>query len=170
MPSYITKALIKFQHPSPSHPQHLPHNHNPIKYGVQVPLSKDNAPLLSQDQFKHVQEIVGTLLYSSWAVDPTLACASSSIAAKQANGTTSVLEACHQLLEYVATHLHAAICYNASKMALAVHSDASYLYEPDSKSCVGGQYFITDQDNNAPNNVTILTLAAIIKHDVSSAS
>ena len=56
----------------------------------------------------NVQEIVGTLLYCSQAVDPTLACALSSIAAKQANGTKSVLDACYQLLDYVATHPHAA--------------------------------------------------------------
>ena len=117
-----------------------------------------------------MQEIVGTLLYYSWAVDPTLACALSSIAAKQANGTTSVLDACHQLLDYVATYPCAAIRYHANKMILAAHSDASYLSEPDSKSHVGGHYFLTEQDSNAPNNGTILTLAAIIKHVVSSAS
>ena len=93
MPAYIAKVLTKFQHPTPSHPQHLPHKHNPMKYGVQVPLPTDNAPLFSPIQSKYVQEIVVTLLYYSQAVDPTLACALSSIAAKQANGTTSDLEA-----------------------------------------------------------------------------
>ena len=47
MPVYIAKALAEFQHPPPSHPQHLPCKHNPIKYDVQVPLPKDNSPLLS---------------------------------------------------------------------------------------------------------------------------
>ena len=170
MPAYIAKAVTKFQHQPPSHPQHLPHKCNPIKYGVQVSLPKDNAPLLSPDQCKHVQKIVGILLYYSQAMDPTLAYVLSSIAAKHANGTTSALEACHQLLDYVATHPHAAICHHASKMILAVHADASYLSEPDSTSCIGGHYFLTDQDNNTPNNGAILTLAAIIKHVVSFAS
>ena len=143
MPAYIAK-VTKFQHPPPSHPQHLLHKHNPIKYSFQVPLPKDNAPLLSMAQCKHVQEIVGTLLYYSWAVDPTFACALSSIAAKQTNGTTSVLDACHPLLDYVATHPHVAICYHASKIILAVHSNVSYLSEPDSKSHVGGHYFLTE--------------------------
>ena len=84
-------------------------------------------PLLSDAQCKHVQEIVATLLYKSHAVDPTLACALSSIAARQMNGTTTVLNACHQLLDYVAMHHHAAIDYHASKMILPVHSDASEL-------------------------------------------
>ena len=103
-------------------------------------------------------------------MDPTLACALSAIAVRQTNGTTSVLDSCHQLLDYVATHPHAAIWYHASKMILAVHSDASYLSEPDSKSHVGGHYFLTEQDSNAPNNGAILTLAAIITQVVSSAS
>ena len=113
---------------------------------------------------------MGTLLYYSWVVDPTLACALSSISTKQTNGTMFVLEACHQLLDYVATHHHAAVCYHTSKMTLAVHSDANDLSLPDSKSHVGGHYFLTHQDNNAPNNGAILTLAAINKHFVSSAS
>ena len=46
MPVYIAKALTKFQHSPPFHPQHLPHKHNPTKYCVQVPLPKDTAPLL----------------------------------------------------------------------------------------------------------------------------
>ena len=125
MSAYIAKALTKIQHPLPCHPQHLPHKHNLIKY-AEVPLPKDNEPLLSLTQHNHVQ-ILGTLLYYSWAVDPTLTCALSSIAAKQTNGTTSALDACNQLLDYVATHPHAGICYHASKMILAVHSDASYL-------------------------------------------
>ena len=70
----------------------------------------------------------------------------------------------------MATHPRAAICYHASKMILAVHSDASYLSEPDSKSHVGGHYFLTEQESNAPNNGAILTLAAILKHVVSYAS
>ena len=131
MPTYIAKALTKFQNPHPVHPQHSPHKHNLIKCGVQVPLPQVTTPLLSDAQCKHVQEIVGTLLYYSHAMDPTLACALSSTARRQMNCTTSVLNACHQLLDYVAMHLHVTIHYHAIKMILDVHSDASYLSEPD---------------------------------------
>ena len=77
---------------------------------------------------------------------------------------------CHQLLDYIAIHPHVAIRYHVSKMILTVHFDTSYLSEPDSKSQVGGHYFLINQDNNAPNNGTILTLSAIIRHVVSSVS
>ena len=52
---------------------------------------------------------------------------------------------------------------------VAVHSDTSYLSEPDSKSHVGGHYFLTAHNSSAQNNGTILTLAAIIWHVVSLA-
>ena len=101
-------------------------------------------------QHKHVQEIEGTLLYYSWALDPTLACALSSIDAKQTDDTTSVLDSCHQLLNYVATHPHVAIHYHASEMILAIHSDASYLSEPNSsKPCWGT--LPTEHNSNVPN-------------------
>ena len=111
------------------------------------------------------QENVGILLDYSEAMGPTLACALRSIAARQMNGITSVLEACH-----VAIHPHAAICYHAIKMILVVHSDASYLSEPDSKIHMRGHYFLTDNNSNAPNNGTILILAAIIRYVVPSTS
>ena len=70
---------------------------------------------------QHAQEIVGTLLYYFWAVDPTLACALSSISTKQTNGTTSVLNEYHQSLDYVATYPHVAISYHASNPMLATY-------------------------------------------------
>ena len=81
-----------------------------------------------------------------------------------------MFDACYQLLDYEATHPHTAIWYHDTKMILAVHSDASYLSEPDSETHVGGHYLLTEQDSNVANNGAILALAAIIKHVVSSAS
>eukprot|EP00957_Ditylum_brightwellii_P121198 9243161-Ditylum_brightwellii.AAC.1 len=54
-------------------------------------------------------DIVGTLLYYLQAVDPTLAAALSTIVSQQANMTKETEAACHQLLDYVATHLNAAV-------------------------------------------------------------
>ena len=121
MPHYIEKMLNKFQHPPPANPQHLPHKHTPLKYGIQVAQPKDITPLLLNAQCKHMQKIVGTLLHYSHAVDPTLACTLSSIAVCQMHGKISGLDACHQLLDYITIHLHAAIRYHTSKMILAVH-------------------------------------------------
>ncbi len=69
----------------------------------------DTTQILTPKEIKRVQDIVGTLLYYARAVDPTLLTALSTIAAKKANGTWAVANACHQLLDYVATHPNAGI-------------------------------------------------------------
>jgi hypothetical protein len=33
MPAYVTKQLLRYEHPHPTKPQHCPYNPNPIKYG-----------------------------------------------------------------------------------------------------------------------------------------
>jgi len=122
------------------------------------------------DQIKRVQKIVGTLLYYGRAVDSTLLTALSAIAARQSNGTQAIAEACHQLLDYVATHLNAGIRYHACDMILAVHTDASYLSKLGGKSRAAGHFYLTNQNDEDFNNGTILTLSSIIKHVMSSAS
>jgi hypothetical protein len=125
---------------------------------------------LSPDAIKHVQAIVGTLLYYGRAVNPTLLTALSSIAAHQANGTTAVAKSCQQLLNYVATHPNAGICYKACNMILAVHTDASYLSKQEGKSRVSAHFYLTNDSDKEFNNGAILTLSSIIKHVMSYAS
>ena len=73
---------------------------------------------------------MGTLLYYSIAVDPTMLTALGSIAAQQSEGTEKTYADTLWLLNYTATHLNAKIHYTASNMILYIHSDASYLSEP----------------------------------------
>jgi len=126
MPGYIKKALTRYQHPQPTVPQHTPYKTTTIQYGAKVQrVEKDKSPPLMPEQIKHVQKIVGTLLYYGHMVDSTLLIALSTIAARQFNGTQAVAEACHQLLDYVAMHPDAGICYHACDMIVAIHRDAS---------------------------------------------
>eukprot|EP00957_Ditylum_brightwellii_P072042 5475783-Ditylum_brightwellii.AAC.1 len=78
----------------------------------------DDTPKLTKEQIREVQDIVGTILFYSRAVDPTLAAALSSIASQQAEATEATRKACHQLLDYVATQPNATIRYLASDMIL----------------------------------------------------
>ncbi len=64
----------------------------------------------------------------------------------------------------------AIISYKASKMILAVHSDAGYCNEKKSRSRAGGHFFLTDDDKNPRNNGAILTIATIIKAVMSSSA
>ena len=55
-------------------------------------------------------------------------------------------------------------------MILAAHSDASYLSETKARSCAGGHFFLTENDEVPRNNGAILTIAQIIKSVMSSAA
>jgi hypothetical protein len=145
MPGYIGEALTKYQHPHPTEPQHSPYKATTIHYGAKVQrVEEDKSSPLTPDQIKCTQKIVGTLLYYRRAVDYTLLTALSAIAARQSKGTHAVAEACHQLLDYVATHPDAGIRNHAYDMILAVHTDASYLSELGGKSRAAG-YFLSHQ-------------------------
>jgi hypothetical protein len=55
-------------------------------------------------------------------------------------------------------------------MILAVHTDASYLSEHNSKSRASAHFYLTNHDDKEFNNNAILRLSSIIKHVMSSAS
>ena len=55
-------------------------------------------------------------------------------------------------------------------MLLALHSDESYLSEPNSKSWAAGHFFLGKKYDKLFDNGAILTLSKIIKHVMSSAS
>ena len=55
-------------------------------------------------------------------------------------------------------------------MTLAVHSDASYLSEPNARSRAGGHFFLSFNEAIPRNNGAILNIAHIIKHVMSSAT
>jgi hypothetical protein len=110
MPGYINKALTKYQHPKLVTPQHAPYKAAPIDYGARIQRVEVNtAQPLTPKEIKHIQDIVGTLLYYVRVVDPTLLAALSANAARQTNGTRVVVDACHQLLNYITTHPKAGI-------------------------------------------------------------
>jgi hypothetical protein len=166
MPGYINKAIKKYQHPMPTAPQDTPYAVAPIQYGAKVQQVKINTTSpLSTAELKQVQDIVGTLLYYAQAIHPTLLAALSTIAAQQANGTQAEANVCKQLLNYVATHPN-----HAYDMILAVYTDTSYLSEAGGKSSAAGHFYLTNQNDKNFNNRAILTLSAIIKHVMSSAS
>ena len=75
-----------------------------------------------------------------------------------------------QLLDYLATQEEAVITYNASDMKLDAHSDASYLSKPKARSQAGGHFFLSNGADIPSNNGTVLNIAHIIKHVMTSAT
>ena len=55
-------------------------------------------------------------------------------------------------------------------MMLAMHSDGSYLSEPESKSRAASHFYLYKQNNEKFNNGAVVTLSKIIKHVITSAS
>ncbi len=175
MPGYIKQALHKFQHPTPSKPQHAPHKHSEIQYGAKTQFTDpaDESPPLPKEGIKRLQQIIGTLLYYARAVDSTLLVALSDLSSAQANGTEATKLAATQLLDYCATHSEASIRYCASEMALQIHSDASYLSVPKGRSRAGGHIYLGSASTSAKpmlNNGAVLTISGILKHVMSSAA
>ena len=172
MPNYIQEALTRFHHTKPRTPQDQPHPHIPPKYGAkqQFAEAEDGSAPLDKHGKKFIQEVVGTLLYYSRAVDCTMLAALGSIATQQANPTENTMKKVKQLLDYAATHPDAAVTYRASDMVLAAHSDASYLSETKARSRAGGHFFMASDTTYPSNNGAVLTIAQIIKAVMSSAA
>ena len=125
----------------PKLPVNAPANFKPIQYGAKVQIADvDTSPQLAKERIRHIQDVFDTLLYYARAVDPKLLATLSQIASRQSTATEEVATMIKQLLDYVATHSNSGIRYVASDMILNLHSDASYLSEPKSKSRTGGHF------------------------------
>jgi hypothetical protein len=136
MPGYILKQLQKYKHDCPQRPQHCPYSPLLKQYGseAQRPLPPDTSPPLSKDDIKHMQRIIGSILYYTQAVDLTVLMALSTIASKQAKGTQNTMLKTKQLMDYLGTHPNAMVRFHASEMIMNVHSDASFLSEANAHS------------------------------------
>jgi hypothetical protein len=75
-------------------------------------------------------------------VDTTILLVLSSIASEQAAPTEQTMAKVKQMLDYCASQEEAIITYNASKMVLAVHSNAGYANEKKARSHTGGHFFL----------------------------
>ena len=74
MPSYIKKALKKYNHSSPLRPQYSPHCWNNPTYekSLQIATEEPKAPLLEKEEKQRTQSIIGTYLFYEREVDPTV--------------------------------------------------------------------------------------------------
>ncbi len=103
--------------------------------------------LLDKKRQKYIQAVMGTLLYYSRAVDPTMLVALNAIAMQQASSTQRTIERVKQLLDYCASQEEAVLTYHARDMILAVHSDAGYLNETKARSRTEGHFFLSSDSD-----------------------
>jgi hypothetical protein len=158
MPGYLDKAFLKFKHDAPSKKQNSPHPHAIPQYGAktQYAESQDESPLLNKEDTKHVQAVMGTLLYNARAVNSTILTALRSLATEQAKPMQKMVEKVKQLLDYCASQEEAIITYNISKMILVIHRDAGYCNEKKSSSQARGHFSYQTQTNSPPTTVQYL--------------
>jgi hypothetical protein len=80
------------------------------------------------------------------------------------------MELCKKLLDFMATQEEAILTYCASKMVLAIHSDALYLFKPKACSRAGGHMFMAGNEEIPFNNGAVLNISQIIRAVMSSAA
>jgi hypothetical protein len=80
------------------------------------------------------------------------------------------MELCKKFLDFMATQEEAILTYRASKMVLAIHSDASYLSKPKARSQAGDHMFMAGNEEIPFNNGAILNILQIIRAVMSSAA
>jgi len=102
----------------------------------------DDTPLATLAQKKELQSVIGTLLYYSRTVDPSILTAVHELGSVQANPTIKDMLKMERLLQYLSTHRNYGIRYYASNMQLQVQSDASYLCRPRARSVSGGLFYL----------------------------
>jgi hypothetical protein len=129
MPGYVQQALAQFGHLIPKILQHQPHKHTVPTCGATIQYIKDNnaTKLLSKEEKKYIQQVLGTFLYYGQVVDLTMLTALSSLTSTQAKPTKETMENIKLFLDYAASHQDAILTYQASGMVLIVHSNASIL-------------------------------------------
>ncbi len=73
-----------------------------------------------------------------------------------------IQQLCKKFLDFMATQEEAILTYRASKMVLAIHGDASYLFEPKARSRAGGHMFMAGNEKIPFNNGAVLNISQII--------
>ena len=180
MPGYIERALTRFNHPTPTYPEHSPHECAKPSYGAKIQLTEDpeESQPATPEQIHRLQQIIGVLLYYARMIDNTLLVALGTLASQQSKAREATLSAVTRLFNYCATHPNAIIRFKASDMILHIISDASYLSESGARSRLGGYFFLshniktppTPEDPNPTFNGPVLVNSSIIQVVVSSAA
>jgi hypothetical protein len=174
MPGYIKAAIHKYQHPAPARPEHSPHTWNPPIYGANTQFVSDPkpSPAISDKDVNKLQQLTGTLLYSTRAVDPILIMPINVLASEQSNATEVTAYKVIKLLNYCNTHPETKNRYHASDMILHIHSDASYLSKNEAKSRAGEFFYMGHATRNDKKltNGAISIISKVLKHGMSSAA
>jgi hypothetical protein len=147
MPKYIDRLMCKVR-PDGIKGSNTPAVYSPPNYanpGAQK-ATVDNSQLASEDDKKLLQSVVGTLLYYSRAVDPSICTAVHELGSIQSSPSLNDMKKMEKLLQYVSKHRNMGIRFYASSMLLQCMSDASFLCRPRARSVCGLHCYLGDEN------------------------
>ena len=170
MDGYVTQALKELEHVAPRTPYYGPSKYTTPKYGKGPQMATvDMSAALVPTEVRHIQRVIGKLLYYARAVDPTMLHAINDISLYANKGTAATLDATTYLLNYAHTYPETSIVYRASDMVLRIDSDAAYLVASEARSRAGGYHYLSNT-NGTLFNGPVLVLAKVIKNVMASAA
>lgn len=147
IPGYATEALLKFQHVWNEVNCYSPSPYTLIQYGKKMQMAKvDNSAPMDKKQKTLLQQVCGTFLYYTRAVDCTMLYALNNLATKVNSGTQETAKASTHFLNYCAIHADSTMVYRASDMILYNHSDAAYLVASEVLLRVGGYTYFDNKE------------------------
>ena len=168
MPGYVGKALCRFRVPVPKRRIDAPAYCPPPNYSkAQLVDPEDMTEPLRKEEITHIQQVIGVFLYYARCIDITAITTLNKMSKQLAKPTHRLIRRINYFLAYMASHPNAKLIFRASDMQLCVHSDASYLSEPDSRSRAGGFHWL---GSDLPYNGAVDVLTTTIKAVVSAAS
>ena len=170
MPGYIDRALTRFLHIHPERSQHSP-SAGPLPVFGQVQQltpSPDTSTSLLPNGIKHVQEIIGVLLYQARALNYPLLATLNTLGTKHVDATENTIIALIQLIDYCDTYPNHILRFVASDMVLRIHSDASYLSVPKARSRAAGYFYLSSNTDESPINGAIHVLCVVLKNIMAS--
>ena len=129
-----------------------------------------NSPPLDKEVTKHIQGIVGALLYYAKSVDNTLLVVLSSVGYQQAAATKRTNKAINKLINYIATYPADQILYRSNDMLLCAHFDSGFHNKSKGRIRTGDNIFLSENDPMPWWNGPVLTLSHMIKFVMSTAS
>jgi hypothetical protein len=164
MPGYVEKLLRRVK-PDGLKGAHTPAIYIPPNYKTTVTqrATMDTSQLASASEQKYLQSVIGTLLYYSRAVDPTLCTAIHELGSIQSAPTQNDLLKLDRLLAYASTHRNNGIRYYASNMRYNTMSDASYLCRPRARSVYGHFSYLGEDDSiNGPISCASKMISCVV--------
>ncbi len=138
MPGYIDKLLQSIR-PNGTKAASTPATYCPPNFknsGAQA-ATIDETPEASKEQKHELQSVIGTLLYYSRTVDPSICTAVHALGSIQAKPTIKDMQKMERLLQYLSTHKDYGIRYYASNMQLQVDPEQNRYVEAYSISVPG---------------------------------